>query len=570
MQLHPIIAGNYYFYVHYIPVLYKSAFLKKNISAILILFLVVFTGMGKGTLYQSFFDYRNVNTATFLTMEGWNNEQKHVLTILKHSFELKDIVSTPRDTAFRWNGMKGQKSLYSKDSLILFFLRPDDAVQRPCILLTHGNAAKYRSSWSEYMHFLCIDLVMRGYAVAYYENPSSQDAGMININMPEQQVQLLSRPRNAFYRGFQAAVAAQQYVIAHRESLQVDTSQLMAGGYSFGAFCSLMLGSADTTRNFRDTLFDAQGNYTANARYDIPYTKNIRRVFSIGGGLPKDDTVFYNSSRMGQFIDNGDALQLLFLHGRTDNFISFDLTKVGESAEDTLYFFAEGPRAIQNQLREKNIPLATRTFVNCRGGHQFVTSVCSYDNPYCIEQFQWPYLLKPPDSPLSDTNTYFKDAYRDTLLHYVSYMLTQTDDMGFVIGDFLREAVLQAPGLFGNQYYFIEPENAYSYNTPQGHYRVKELDCEGNSIPVSIREDKSSSDAAVKIFPNPATDILYLQSEDAMEKISLYTITGQWLQDFHPDGNIASLPVDDLPAGTYLCVITRKNGITVRPWQKFR
>ena len=65
--------------------------------------------------------------------------------------------------------------LYKKTRWVCFYTCPNDNIIRPCILLTHGNNAMYSAQWSEQMNFTTTDLAMRGYAVAYFENPSSAE-----------------------------------------------------------------------------------------------------------------------------------------------------------------------------------------------------------------------------------------------------------------------------------------------------------------------------------------------------------------------------------------------------------
>lgn len=531
------------------------------------LLLIVYTclmpllSMGQLTQYVNGFDYKNINTQSFIPMTGWNNNQKHILTILKHSFELQEIISHPTDTLFIWNSLIGIKSIYTKDSLLLCFIRPADDVKRPCILLTHGNNAKYRSSWSELMNFYAIDLAMRGYCVAYYENPSSFEAKEISATLNDDDSHLLANARNAFYNGFQSAVAANIYVKHHAALYHIDTTRLFAGGYSFGAFLSLMMATADAGKNFTDTLFNRQGKFTAKSIYNDPYTKNIRNAFSIGGGLPKDDTIADNNSKMGEFLDSEETdLSFLFFHGRTDNFVSFDITKFSDTLEDPAYFWGEGPRALMNKIEEHHYPVASRLFVNCRGGHSFLTSVCGYSNPYCLPQWQWQYLLAPPNE-LSNTSTYFQDAYRDTLLHYIAYMHTQIHDVDGVICDFLQPAITGNPSVFPTAVYYIQPTDSFTYARPEGYYTLRTRDCEGNVIVISSSHENSSADAMLRIYPNPTNGQLTIESRKAIRQITLYSLLGEQLQQINYPEQQPYINLSHLESGQYLLSISLSDRI---------
>jgi hypothetical protein len=509
------------------------------------------------TTYNNYFDYKNINKVTFAPGSGWNDEQRYILTILKRSFQMKTIITTPRDTVFFWNGLMGQKTIYSKDSLVLFVLRPADTITRPCILLTHGNTAKYRSSWNENMNFYCVDLAMRGYCVAYYENPASFEAREIYANSNGVFNHVLENPRNAFYNGFQSAAAADIFMRHNASFFHVDVNKIFAGGYSFGAFCSLMLASADTAINFKDTMFDVQGGYNAKSIYTDQHAKNIKQAFSIGGGLPKQDTMELNSSHMGNFLDSRDsALSVLFLHGRTDNLVSFDLTKFADSATASNFFWGEGPRAIINNIAEQHLSIKTRLFVNCRSGHPFITSVCGYSNPYCLAQWQWQYLPEPPDN-MASTDSYFTDSTHDTLLRYFAYSMTQMNDIGYLIGDFLQLSITHTPSVFADSMLFIQPRDSFLYSNANGHFILRNTDCEGHAVVTTIRQPLSPTEW--NIYPNPTNTTLHIESGAVIKRIIVYNLLGAILKDIPLNDRELLLDVHDLPAGQYIAALQSEN-----------
>ena len=323
----------------------KHSICKGLCSIYLLLWSV--TVFAKQTSYTSSFNYKDICTATFIPVAGFNDTQTHYFTLLKHGFEIQKINSAVSDTSFIWNGLKGKKIGYSQDSLSLFFLRPNDNVIRPCILLTHGNGASYKGSWFELMNFYAVDLAMRGFCVAYYENPTSAEAYIRYT---------YSGTRNAFYEGFQSAVAAEIYIVANATILNVDTAKLISGGLSFGAFCSLTLATADRAINFTDSIYQPQGDFTKKSRYVLPYSKRIKRTFSIGGGIPKADTTALFQSNMGEFLDGTDsALHILFLHGQKDNLVQLGLTLFGNRNVDSTLFYVEGPLAVLNKILQSHL-----------------------------------------------------------------------------------------------------------------------------------------------------------------------------------------------------------------------
>lgn len=521
----------------------------------LVLLIFQHTGLFcQSTNYTNIFDYRNINTGTLVPVPGLNDTQKHIFSILRHSFDMQQIISHPTDTSFCWNGLCGRKTIYTKDSLMLFFIRPNDTVFRPCILLTHGNNAKYRSSWNEQLNFHAIDLAMRGYCVAYYENPSSFES---------KNRHQFNSTRKAFYNGFQSAVAADIYITQNTALLKIDTSKLFSGGLSFGAFCSLSLASADVGKNFTDTLFNGQGNFSAKALYNLVYAKNIKRTFAIGGGLPKDDTLKINNSKMGLFLDEKDnGLSVLFLHGRKDNLVLLDLTMF-DSGDTSGNFYTEGPSVLLNQLQASNLTISAKLFLNCRGGHPFLTSVCSDRQPNCIQQYQWPYLNKPPDS-ITATSPYFTNHLNDTLLHYFAYMATQVDDVDFIIADFLQPAVTQTSSMFSNTMYFIQPQDTFTYADPSGHYIFRETDCEGNAIVITHTPENSVAKNSVVLYPNPANDFICLESTEWIQNIRVYSMLGVLVKEINYAGFQQQINISTLANGEYICVIQLNDKIITK------
>jgi dienelactone hydrolase len=498
-------------------------------------------------------------------MNGWNDEQKHLLSILKHSFEMQQIINQPRDTSFLWNGLSGRKTIYTNDSLTLFFVRPNDTITRPCILITHGNDGAYKGDWHEQTKFISLDLTMRGFCVVYYENPSSKDAKLVRTNRNNSFDSLLLNTKNAFYDGFQSAVAANIYVKHNADILKIDTNKIFAGGYSFGGFSSLSLATADIGINFIDSRFNLQGNFIAKSIYTDSYTKNIKGAFSIGGGLPKDDTLALYNSNMGDFLDKQDsAVALLFLHGRTDHLVSFDLTKLYELDNTTPYFFAEGPNAMINTIRKKNLGIKTKLVVNCRGGHNFSTSVCGYSNPYCMAQWHWLYLTEPPDT-MTLPNSYFSDISNDSMLRYAAYMLTQVSDVSYMIADYFHPLINTSTSTLNQNLYFVQPQDSFKYAVANGYYIFRTTDCEGNPIQTAtaIAKNEITKDD-VLIYPNPTQQTCTISSKENIDNVILYNMLGEIVFTDIVNNTTTQLNLNNLIAGEYIAIIQYKNRLVTK------
>ena len=69
-------------------------------------------------------------------------------------------------------------------------------------------------------------------------------------------------------------------------------------------------------------------------------------------------------------------------------------------------------------------------------------------------------------------------------------------------------------------------------------------------IPTDVEQPMLNS--GFKMFPNPANDFLNLSSEESFHTVTLYSCTGEKLNSFMPDNNIAKLSTTGLPNGLYI------------------
>jgi len=80
----------------------------------------------------------------------------------------------------------------------------------------------------------------------------------------------------------------------------------------------------------------------------------------------------------------------------------------------------------------------------------------------------------------------------------------------------------------------------------------------GISTTVSVKENVAN---AVKLYPNPAENNLYLSGKPSFSKVVVYTISGSQLKEYR--NVLRSINVSDLKTGVYLIGLTDANGKTV-------
>jgi CubicO group peptidase (beta-lactamase class C family) len=70
----------------------------------------------------------------------------------------------------------------------------------------------------------------------------------------------------------------------------------------------------------------------------------------------------------------------------------------------------------------------------------------------------------------------------------------------------------------------------------------------------------ASTSAALKVFPNPASNVLRIEAEHLIETITGRNAQGQEVFVLHPASRSAELHVEDLPAGIYFLSAVFSNG----------
>ena len=81
---------------------------------------------------------------------------------------------------------------------------------------------------------------------------------------------------------------------------------------------------------------------------------------------------------------------------------------------------------------------------------------------------------------------------------------------------------------------------------------------------VSLDEQESR----VRVYPNPVSDKLTIEAQDAIRMVVVYTVTGALVYSQKADTNKLEIPTGDLPQGTYLIRLTSDNAVVMRRFVK--
>lgn len=80
------------------------------------------------------------------------------------------------------------------------------------------------------------------------------------------------------------------------------------------------------------------------------------------------------------------------------------------------------------------------------------------------------------------------------------------------------------------------------------------------SNPLGVTDDVLIND--LKVYPNPTSNILVIESEIAIDKVEIYSILGKKVKEFN--SNFDAIPVYDISAGIYIVKIQSNNNVMIK------
>jgi hypothetical protein len=101
----------------------------------------------------------------------------------------------------------------------------------------------------------------------------------------------------------------------------------------------------------------------------------------------------------------------------------------------------------------------------------------------------------------------------------------------------------------------------YNHETNTGIPLLIQVD---DNCLLSTTDEIIQDQNAIKIYPNPASDIIYIENKNQLDinKISLYQIDGELVKQY--DGDISSIDVEGLATGIYTIKIHSEQGVYVQ------
>lgn len=161
---------------------------------------------------------------------------------------------------------------------------------------------------------------------------------------------------------------------------------------------------------------------------------------------------------------------------------------------------------------------------------------------------------------------------------------TDTSDEAVVVVNATPAPVIQQNGAVltssttgtAYEWYFnsnsISGADQQSYTATQtGNYKVKVTSADGcagtsDEVNVVISGIETVDAAAISFYPNPATDVLMIQSDVNVLSIEVFDIAGK--KQLSENNHTNRITINNLAQGTYVLAITTNNGIVRKPFIK--
>lgn len=274
-------------------------------------------------------------------------------------------------------------------NLRLIIVRPNDAVVRPCVMVSHGKSGNMENYLQFFFHG--VDYLLRGYAVAFYENSEAAGAEVHPDLACTSPFWPTFQP--SIYRGYQYAVAATKYMKGNANLYKVDNTKFFAAGVSFGSICSMMLAFADAG-NFNHASFaEPGGGVNFNAKtfpaYQAQVVSDIKSVAPIATAIPLPGA----GNNIGNIFDAGDnGTSVTFIHGRMESLFKL-ATQSAPFAPITDFpagctqagVRVETPLALRTRMAAFGIQ--SKAIIHCDADHGTITFAAPIDATFFADPF---------------------------------------------------------------------------------------------------------------------------------------------------------------------------------------
>lgn len=309
-------------------------------------------------------DYLNVNRNNFIVTNAGSDLENYHHTALKLAIEIGKIAdvngnevvcstngfhsNTPinimnKYTAYRVEYTPEITSTFLltqiKFKLRAVIIKPNNAVNAPCVFITHGNMGVLRD-WRAYYMYGVLDYLMKGYTVVIYENLSTlrrvkntnpfnpcpasfpfqnAPAELYGFGVPIFSVVLpnIATVHNRWKAySLITGEAIVKYTIGNSNLYGIDVNKLHAYGYSFGTSNTeaiLLTKKNEFPTNAYSGNYISPTNFTLSIYNSILY--NIKSGIIMSGGYADHDVA---SNKVDVYTNDDTLKRILMIHGLGD------------------------------------------------------------------------------------------------------------------------------------------------------------------------------------------------------------------------------------------------------------
>lgn len=264
-------------------------------------------------------------------------------------------------------------------------IRPNDNVQRPVVVLTHGGSTSDATT-QRVLPLGTYDYVQRGYAVVYYQSgPSTAgnvNQALLDANLsPECQVSgSIDFDNNCFQQGVYLKIlfarAAIQYTMAMADEYNLKQDELFISGFSGGGVGSLYAALA-TEENFSDEMFTDIGNFNKlskfpNQEYDV------KALTSIAGGVLDESSASLKIT--GDLFKSTNTTRYFMMHGQDDTAVKADIGPLQwvDPAQELTGSRIASAIKLKELMDEEGIE--NKVVINCSAGHSIISYPCEFND----------------------------------------------------------------------------------------------------------------------------------------------------------------------------------------------
>jgi len=286
---------------------------------------------------------------------------------------------------------------------------------------------------------------------------------------------------------------------------------------------------------------------------DYPGTTGFVRVYI--GDIQISGANFSNNGYCNVVLDNA------FNYNGTDNLEILFLNKSGFATSEDVFFYSTNYNAsLSNRVGKYGasyISFSEATSNGGEGGRKTINTALGFNTSNSVNcnsfESTLPITLQAFDLNTEKDLVTIEWSTQSEVNNAYFTLEHSTDGLNY---NMIKELKGAGNSNTKKSYSYIDKSATDGLN----YYRLKQTDFDGRYKYFYSKSINITSHSLIRIFPNPAKDVVYVKSNERINKLELYDITGSLI---YKQNNINSrtyiLHRKDLRKGTYLLKINETN-----------